>query len=71
MAKQVILVAQIFTGILLIGLVLLQGKGGGLGTAFGGSGGVYQSKRGVERIMLITTVIVAALFLALSIASVS
>jgi len=68
--KQFFLIGQIITGLLLIGLTLLQGKGGGLGTAFGKTSRIYQAKRGVEKIVFTLTIIVAGLFLLLSIANV-
>lgn len=65
------LVIQIIIGLLLIGLILLQTKGGGLGTAFGSNhGGIYQAKRGVEKIIFVTTIVMASLFLVLSIINV-
>ena len=54
--------AQMLVAILLIGAILLQQKGTGLGAAFGGEGGVYQTKRGLERILYISTIILASLF---------
>lgn len=53
-------------GIALIGLVLLQTKGTGLGSAFGGDLGFYRTKRGFERLLFYLTIAVSALFLASS-----
>lgn len=39
-------------------LVLIQGKGTGLSSAFGGSFSYYRSKRGVERVVFISTILV-------------
>lgn len=44
--------------ILMIGLVLIQGKGTGLSSAFGGSFSYYRSKRGVERVVFVSTIVV-------------
>ena len=53
---------QLFFSIGLVSLILLQAKGSGLGQAFGGTTS-YHSKKGVERIVFVGTVIFASLFL--------
>ena len=55
---------QIIISILLIVFVLLQQRGGGLSTVFGGEGTVYRTRRGVEKGIFWGTIILAALFLA-------
>ena len=42
-------IVQIIISIVIITLVLLQAKGSGLGGIFGGDGGVYRTRRGVEK----------------------
>lgn len=64
MNSQIISVSQIILGIILIGLILLQVKGTGLGSAFGGEISFYQTRRGVEKILFYLTIIVSFLFLA-------
>jgi len=59
--------AQVGVSILLIIAILLQNRGAGLGSAFGGSGGVYLTKRGLEKKLFIVTIILAVLFFSLSI----
>lgn len=56
-------VTQITAGVLLIVSVLLQHRGTGLGGAFGGEGMSYRSRRGVEKILLRATVLLAVIFL--------
>ncbi len=68
--KTAILLAQIAVSILLIVVILLQAKGSGLSTVFGGEGSFYRSKRGVEKMFVTLTIILAGLFLVLSIASI-
>lgn len=63
-------IAQIIISILLIIVILLQNRGTGLGSAFGGTGGVYLTKRGLEKKLFIATIILAVLFFAVSLASV-
>ncbi len=61
-------VSQLIIAILLILSILLQSQGSGLGSAFGGSNSVYLTKRGLEKKLFIATIILAALFLSLSLA---
>ncbi len=56
-------VTQIIAGVLLVISVLLQHRGTGLGGAFGGEGMSYRSRRGVEKILLRATVLMAVIFL--------
>ena len=59
-------IAQVVVSILLIIAILLQNRGTGLGAAFGGSGGVYLTKRGLEKKLFIATIVLAVLFFVLS-----
>lgn len=54
----------------LIALTMLQSKGGGLSTVFGGSGNVYQTRRGFEKWMFATTIILTIVFVVLSLSAV-
>ena len=65
--KIALLILQIIVSASLIVLILLQASGSGIGTAFGGSGSVYRSKRGVEKIFIYLTVFLAAVFFILSV----
>ena len=68
--KTFLLILQIVVSTLLILVILLQAKGSGISTVFGGQGGFYRSKRGVEKLFVAATVILAFLFLVLSIVQV-
>lgn len=48
--------------------ILLQQRGSGLSGTFGGTGNVYTSKRGAEKIIFFFTVIMAVLFVGSAIA---
>jgi preprotein translocase subunit SecG len=62
--NNVVTFAQIILSILLIAVILLQAKGTGLGTAFGGSGDFYATRRGMEKALFIFTIfLVIAYFL--------
>jgi protein translocase SecG subunit len=56
-------IIQIIISILLVTTILLQQRGSGLSSAFGGSGGVYYQKRGIEKILFRASIVLAALFL--------
>jgi len=63
-------VAQIIISVALIVVVLLQTKGTGLGGMFGGEGGVYKTRRGIERTIFHITIGLAVLFFIISLLSV-
>lgn len=62
-------IIQIVLAILLVGVVLIQNRGTGLGAAFGGEGNIYRTKRGVEKYLFTATIVLAVLFLATALAS--
>ncbi len=66
MLKQLIFLFQIIFGLGLITLVILQSKGTGIGSTFGGDMGFYGTKRGAEKLLFILTIMIAALFLVAS-----
>ena len=55
--------------VLLIILVLIQQKGSGLGSLFGGDDAVYRTKRGAEKVIFIATIVIAILFFGLATAN--
>lgn len=55
-------IIQLLLAVTIIGLILLQAKGTGLGTAFGGQSGTYHSKRGVEKVIFSFTIAAVVLF---------
>lgn len=60
-------IVQIILSALLIFFILAQAKGTGLGTAWGGGGEFYRSKRGVEKLLFYATIVLVVLFLTSSI----
>jgi protein translocase SecG subunit len=60
--REVALIFLILISISIVGLVLSQQRGSGAGAIFGGSGEVYRSKRGVEKIFHYLTILLAFLF---------
>lgn len=67
MNDQVIAIVQIVLSVILVSLILLQVKGSGLGSTFGGEMAFYRTKRGAERILFYLTIIFSVLFLAATI----
>jgi preprotein translocase subunit SecG len=55
-------VSQIVITALLIAAILVQQRGTGLGSSFGGESQLYRSKRGVERILFGATILLSVLF---------
>lgn len=60
---KIIDIIQIVISVLLIGSILFQQRGAGLSSTFGGEGGVYFKKRGMEKILFVATIILAGLFI--------
>ena len=57
-------IIQIVSAIALIIAILLQQRGTGLGSAFGGDSAVFRTKRGVEKTLFFGTIIFSILFFA-------
>ena len=62
-------IIQIVVAVLLMASILLQSRGAGLSGVFGGSSGVYRTKRGIEKSLFISTIVLAALFFGIAILS--
>ena len=65
-------IASIIVSIMLIILILLQVKGGGMGSLLGGDagGGIARTRRGLEKTMFQVTIGLSIAFIAISIFSV-
>ncbi|MCX8015943.1 MAG: preprotein translocase subunit SecG [Patescibacteria group bacterium] len=67
MSTTIITIAQIIVSILLIGIIIIQQRGTGLGGIFGGgSTEFYQQRRGLEKKIFYFTIFLAALFFVLN-----
>lgn len=53
----------IIVSILLTIAILLQQRGSGLSSSFGGDGSSYHTKRGLEKILFIVSIVLAVLFI--------
>jgi len=70
MFAENIQIIQIIIAILLIVAILLQNRGSGLSNVFGGSSNVYRTKRGLEKKLFIATIVLAVMFLLISLANI-
>lgn len=65
--KPAIYFIQIVLGVILILVILIQQKGTGMGSTFGGEMAMYRTKRGAEKLLFRVSIIVATLFIISSI----
>lgn len=65
--KTIVTVAQVVVAILVVVCILLQNRGEGLGSFFGGGGEIFRTRRGMENMLFYLTIGLAALLIALSI----
>lgn len=63
-------IAQILLGVALVAGVLIQAKGEELGGAFGSAQGVYQTRRGIDRLLFTITILIAVAFFVLALVNV-
>ncbi len=64
-------IVQVILAVFLSVLILLQSRGTGLGSVFGGDGNVFQTRRGIELTLFKFTIGIAAAFLVVSLLVVS
>lgn len=60
---MIIAIIQVVVSLALIALILLQERSAGLPAIFGGEGGgFYQTRRGLEKMIFIGTIVLAIVF---------
>ena len=64
--EKFLIVSQIAVSIFLIVFILLQQRGTALGSAFGGEGGFYGTRRGVQKKVFWGTIVLGFLFIILA-----
>lgn len=64
--KNFLLILNIVLSVLIIVFILVQGKGAGLGSAWGGGGEMFQTRRGMEKVILRLTMAFIIIFLVVS-----
>jgi preprotein translocase subunit SecG len=62
-------IGQIVVSLLVIIIILLQNRGAGMSGLFGGSGDIYRTKRGIEKVLFQATIVLLVIFLGTSIAN--
>ena len=65
--KTYLEIAQLIVAIVLIIVLLLQVRGGGLGGIFGQQTGAYRTKRGIEKTLFRFTIVMIIIFVLISI----
>ena len=60
--RQYFQIVQIIIGIALIITILLQARGAGLGSVFGGTGTVFKTRRGIDRLLFRMTIVFMVVF---------
>lgn len=63
----VISLISIILGLLLIVVIIIQQKGTGLGSSFGGGDSFYRTKRGAEKLLFYSTIVLSIVFILFSI----
>ena len=66
MTETIISIIQIIIAILLIVVVLVQNQGSGMGAVFGGNNSAYKTKRGADKFLFWTTIVLVIFFLGLA-----
>lgn len=65
--EKILIFAQIVIAVLLTISILLQNRGAGLGSTFGGDFGGYYTKRGFEKFLFSATIFLGTLFLGVAV----
>ncbi len=65
--NTILTIIQVVISILLVAVILLQPKGGGLGSTFGSS--YARTRRGSEKFLFQLTIVLSVLFVSISIAN--
>lgn len=64
--KTALIVVNILVSIVIVTLILVQGRGAGLGSAWGGGGEMFQTRRGIENVTLRITIACIVIFFIIS-----
>jgi protein translocase SecG subunit len=64
--QKILLITQIVICAILVVSVLLQNRAEGLGKMFGGGGEVFRTKRGLEKVLYYTTIVLIIALIVIS-----
>ena len=65
--RQYFQIVQIIVAVALIASILMQARGAGLGSVFGGTGAVFKTRRGIDKLLFRITIVFSVLFALVSI----
>lgn len=65
--KEILIIVNIVLCAVIVVFILMQGRGAGLGSAWGGGGETFQTRRGVEVVIMRLTVVFIAVFFCISV----
>ncbi len=65
--RQYFEIVQIIVSVALITSILLQVRGAGLGSVFGGTGTVFKTRRGIDQLLFRMTIVFVVIFVLTSI----
>ncbi len=69
--QTALLICQIILAVIIVASILLQAQGNGFGAAWGGGGETYHTRRGVEKMVFMVTIVSMILFAGVSLAVVA
>lgn len=61
--NTIVFYSQLAVSVILVVLIAIQQRGTALGSAFGGGGEFYSTKRGIQKKLFYATIVVASLFI--------
>jgi len=67
MLHKLLVIFQVVSAVLVMIVILMQGRGTSLGEAFGGSNVFHGARRGAEKSLFIITIVIAVFFIVFSI----
>lgn len=67
--RLILNVVLILSSVVMIVFVLIQGRGSGIGMAFGGDSNVYRTKRGLEKILFRATIVLGVILFGAALAN--
>jgi preprotein translocase subunit SecG len=68
--RLILNISQIVISVLLVAAVLMQQRGTGLSATFGGEGNIYRTKRGIEKVLFIGTIVLSIVFFGIALANI-
>lgn len=67
--NQTLTIIQSIVSVLIVVFIILQQRGTALGSAFGGGGEVYSTRRGIQKNFLWATIALVVVFIGLAVAN--